>query len=47
MPFKSPEMMPIMKIPRWSPDGKIIYFTNRAAKDYGTDCEILVSKLPM
>jgi TolB protein len=34
-------------VPRWSPDGRIIYFTNCAAKDYGTDCEILVSKLPM
>jgi TolB protein len=34
-------------VPRWSPDGKILYFTNCAAKDYGTDCEILVSKLPM
>jgi Tol biopolymer transport system component len=34
-------------LPRWSPDGKTIYFTNCAAKDYGTDCEILVSKLPL
>ena len=34
-------------VPRWSPDGKILYFTNCAAKDYGTDCEILVSKLPL
>jgi TolB protein len=33
-------------VPRWSPDGKTIYFTNCAAKDYGTDCEILVSQLP-
>jgi TolB protein len=33
--------------PRWSPDGKTIYFTNCAAKDYGADCEILVSKLPL
>jgi len=32
--------------PRWSPDGKTIYFTNCGAKDYGTDCEILVSTLP-
>lgn len=28
--------------PRWSPDGKTIYFTNCVAKDYGTDCEILM-----
>ena len=28
--------------PRWSPDAKRIYFTNCVAKDYGTDCEILV-----
>jgi len=28
--------------PRWSPDAKLIYFTNCVAKDYGTDCEILV-----
>jgi TolB protein len=34
-------------VPRWSPDGKTIYFTNCAVKDYGTDCEILVSRLPM
>ena len=34
-------------VPRWAPDGKTIYFTNCAAKDYGTDCEILVSKLPI
>jgi Tol biopolymer transport system component len=33
-------------VPRWSPDGTTLYFTNCAAKDYGTDCEILVSKLP-
>jgi len=33
--------------PAWSPDGKTLYFTNCAAKDYGTDCEILVSKLPL
>jgi TolB protein len=33
-------------VPRWSPDGKTLYFTNCVAKDYGTDCEILVSKLP-
>jgi TolB protein len=32
--------------PRWSPDGQKLYFTNCAAKDYGTDCEILVSQLP-
>jgi TolB protein len=30
--------------PRWSPDGKLIYFTNCMAKDYGTDCEILVTR---
>jgi TolB protein len=34
-------------VPRWSADGKTIYFTNCVAKDYGTDCEILVSKLPL
>jgi TolB protein len=34
-------------VPRWAPDGRTIYFTNCAAKDYGTDCEILVSKLPI
>jgi len=28
--------------PRWSPDGKMIYFTNCVEKDYGADCEILV-----
>jgi TolB protein len=33
-------------LPRWSPDGKLLYFTNCVAKDYGTDCQILVSKLP-
>ena len=33
-------------VPRWSPDGKTIYFTNCTARDFGTDCEILVSKLP-
>jgi TolB protein len=33
-------------VPRWSPDGNTLYFTNCVAKDYGTDCEILVSKLP-
>jgi TolB protein len=33
-------------VPRWSPDGKTIYFTNCVAKDYGSDCEILVAKLP-
>jgi TolB protein len=33
-------------VPRWSPDGKALYFTNCVAKDYGTDCQILVSKLP-
>jgi TolB protein len=33
-------------VPRWSPDGKTIYFTNCVAKDYGNDCEILVSRLP-
>jgi TolB protein len=31
--------------PRWSPDGKAIYFTNCVAKDYGSDCEILVARL--
>lgn len=31
--------------PRWSPDGKAIYFTNCFAKDYGTDCEILMARL--
>jgi len=34
-------------VPRWSPDGKTLYFTNCVSKDYGTDCEILVSKLPI
>jgi len=29
--------------PRWSPDGKTIYFTNCVEKDYGTDCEILMT----
>jgi TolB protein len=33
-------------VPRWSPDGKTLYFTNCVSKDYGADCEILVSKLP-
>jgi TolB protein len=32
--------------PRWSPDGRQIYFTNCVPKDFGTDCEILVAKLP-
>jgi TolB protein len=32
--------------PAWSPDGKTIYFTNCVSKDFGTDCEILVSTLP-
>jgi Tol biopolymer transport system component len=32
-------------VPRWSPDGRTIYFTNCVSKDYGTDCEILVSTL--
>jgi TolB protein len=31
--------------PRWSPDGKVIYFTNCVAKDYGADCEILSASL--
>jgi TolB protein len=31
--------------PRWSPDGKTIYFTNCVEKDYGTDCEILATRL--
>ncbi|MGA7617178.1 MAG: hypothetical protein WBX15_18590 [Thermoanaerobaculia bacterium] len=31
--------------PRWSPDGKTLYFTNCVARDYGTDCQILVSRL--
>lgn len=31
--------------PRWSPDGKAIYFTNCVAKNYGSDCEILVARL--
>jgi len=31
--------------PRWSPDGKAIYFTNCVAKDYGSDCEILSASL--
>src|SRR6476646_1734169 len=30
--------------PRWSPDGKTIYFTNCVEKDYGTDCEILMAR---
>jgi TolB protein len=34
-------------VPRWSPDGKTIFFTNCVSKDYGSDCEILVSKLPI
>lgn len=33
-------------VPRWAPDGKTLYFTNCVSKDYGSDCEILVSKLP-
>ena len=28
--------------PRWSTDGKVIYFTNCVAKDYGSDCEVLM-----
>jgi TolB protein len=31
--------------PRWSPDGKVLYFTNCVAKDYGTDCEVLMTRL--
>jgi Tol biopolymer transport system component len=31
--------------PRWSPDGKVIYFTNCVAKDYGTGCEVLAARL--
>jgi TolB protein len=31
--------------PRWSPDSKTIYFTNCVARDYGTDCQVLVSRL--
>jgi len=31
--------------PRWSPDRKVIYFTNCVAKDYGADCEILMTRL--
>jgi Tol biopolymer transport system component len=31
--------------PRWSPDGKVIYFTNCVEKDYGVDCEILSARL--
>jgi TolB protein len=31
--------------PRWSPDGKVIYFTNCVEKDYGTDCEVLMARL--
>jgi len=31
--------------PRWSPDGKTIYFSNCIAKDYATDCEILMAHL--
>jgi Tol biopolymer transport system component len=31
--------------PRWSPDGNTIYFTNCVAKDYGTDCEVLMARL--
>lgn len=27
--------------PRWSPDGKMIYFTNCKKIDFGTDCQIL------
>lgn len=34
-------------VPRWSPDGKSIYFTNCVSKDYGSDCEILVARLPL
>lgn len=30
--------------PRYSPDGKSIYFTNCVAKDYGSDCEVLVTQ---
>lgn len=33
-------------VPRWAPDGKAIYFTNCVSKDYGSDCEILVARLP-
>jgi TolB protein len=33
-------------VPRWTPDGKAIYFTNCVSKDFGSDCEILVSRLP-
>ena len=31
--------------PRWSTDGKVIYFTNCVAKDYGSDCEVLMAHL--
>jgi TolB protein len=34
-------------VPRWAPDGKTIYFTNCTSKDFGSDCEILVSTLPV
>jgi Tol biopolymer transport system component len=30
--------------PRWSPDGKTIYFTNCVEKDYGTDCSIFMAR---
>jgi Tol biopolymer transport system component len=30
--------------PRWSPDGKTIYFTNCVEINYGTDCEIFMAR---
>lgn len=29
--------------PRWSPDGKTIYFTNCKKVDFGVDCQAMVA----
>ena len=32
-------------VPRWSPDGKSIYFTNCKKADFGVDCQVMVAVL--
>jgi TolB protein len=32
--------------PRWSIDGKMIYFTNCKKVDYGTDCQVMAAEVP-
>lgn len=29
--------------PSWSPDGKMIYFTNCKKSDFGVDCQVIVA----